>query len=80
MALTAEEVEKLKELKRTEEFKKNYKLIKDELVKRERQGADMTAKGLILSLRDVLCASCRLSSGSNPAICLDHRPLFYEQK
>lgn len=47
MALTAEEVEKLKELKRTEEFKKNYKLIKDELVKRERQGADMTAKGLI---------------------------------
>ena len=33
MALTAEEVEKLKELKRTEEFKKNYKLIKDELVK-----------------------------------------------
>ena len=47
MALTAEEVEKLKELKRTEEFKKNYKLIKDELVKRDRQGVDMAAKGLI---------------------------------
>ena len=47
MALTAEEVEKLKELKRTAEFKKNYKLIRDELVKKERQGADMTAKGLI---------------------------------
>ena len=47
MALTAEEVEKLKELKRTKEFKKNYKLIRDELVKKERQGADMTAKGLI---------------------------------
>ncbi len=47
MALTAEEVEKLKELKRTEEFKKNYKLIKDELVKRERQGGDIIAKGII---------------------------------
>lgn|GEM_PF-6762799 len=47
MALTAEEVEKLKEIKRTEEFKKNYKLIKDELVKRKRQGVDMAAKGLI---------------------------------
>ena len=47
MALTAEEIEQLKELKRTEEFKKNYKLIKDELVKKERQGVDMAAKGLI---------------------------------
>ena len=53
MALTAEEVEKLKELKRTEEFKKNYKLIKDELVKRDRQGVDMAAKGLICLF--VLC-------------------------
>ena len=33
-----------------------------------------------MSLRDVLCASCRLSSGSNLAICLNHRPLFDEQK
>lgn len=26
------------------------------------------------------CASCRFSSGSNLAICLNHRPLFDEQK
>ena len=47
MALTAEEIEQLKELKRTEEFKKNYKLIKDELVKRDREGVDMAAKGRV---------------------------------
>ena len=47
MALTAEEIEKLKELKRTEEFKKNYKQVKDEVMKKERQGQDMVAKGII---------------------------------
>lgn len=54
MTLTGEELAKLKELKGTEEFKKNYKLIKDEVMKKERQGQDMIAKGLICFLVLVL--------------------------
>lgn len=50
MTLTAEEVEKLKELKGTEEFKKEYKLVKDEVMKKEKQGTDMIVKGIVCFL------------------------------
>ena len=52
--LTEEEVEKLKELKNSAEFQKTYKLMQDEVMKKEKQRRNIAMKGFLCLLVFVL--------------------------
>ena len=54
ITLTEEEVEKLEELKNTEEYQKTYKLMLDEVMKKERQRRNIFMKGMFCFLVFVL--------------------------